>query len=218
MTTKEILSKELKSITLEIDLKKIKKMYNTQKVTHIPVVQEGYLSGNLAEEAVKYLSEEKGLEELKPTLQQFKLYDFSTIFETFKVFSDNNSNVIPIVNQKEKYIGNVMMDDVVEYCSKFPFFKDFGAILIVESTFNNYSLSKISQIVEAQNSRFYGAFVTSFSNETVHLVIKISAENVASISETLERFGYNILNKFYKDSKKVLMDERFDQLMKYINV
>ena len=90
--------------------------------------------------------------------------------------------------------------------------------MIVGIPIDKYSFSELARIVESNNSKFYGAFILDFKDEKVEVLIKISGRDLSSIGAAFERFGYEIIHKFYEDDKQDLMEERYSQLMKFIDI
>ena len=100
--------------------------------------------------------------------------------------------------------------------SKYPFFSETGALLTVEIPRTNYSMVEIAQIVESNNGKFYGALVTEMNEAFVRVTMRVSNENLSSIDETFERYGYIIVQKFYTDEKEELLKSRYEFMQKYL--
>jgi len=50
----------------------------------------------------------------------------------------------------------------------------------------------------------------------VQVTMKISNDNLSSIDETFERYGYHVVRKFYKDEKEDLIKDRYQYFQKYL--
>lgn len=70
-------------------------------------------------------------------------------------------------------------------------------------------MTEIANIVESNNSKFYGAFISNMSDDVIQVTIKISNENLSSIDETFDRYDYRIVQKYYSDEKSDLLQDRF---------
>lgn len=163
---------------------------------------EAQLEGNLGMLSIHY--------------DRFAMLEDSNILDTIKLFNTFNSNVIPIIDKSEKYLGYVCSDDVFSEFSKYPLFSENGAILTVQTTGLHYSMTEITKIVESNNSKIYGLYISDILEDSVNITMKISSDNLTSIDETFERFGYHILHKHYEDDKDSLLKDRFGFLQKYI--
>ena len=56
------------------------------------------------------------------------------------------------------------------------------------------------------------------SDEFIHITIKISNENLASIDATFDRYDYRIVEKYYSDEKTDLFKDRLGFLQKFIEI
>ena len=90
--------------------------------------------------------------------------------------------------------------------------------MIISTHIKKYSTSEIANIVESNNGRILGLLLVNTDEDSTQIVLKLSAENISSIGDTFERFGYQISNKYFEDSKQELLKERFDQLQKFMEV
>ena len=111
-----------------------------------------------------------------------------------------------------------MMDDVISGLSTLPFISEPGAIMIVEVSQKQFSISEVAKIAESNNARIIGLFITGYQEDKIQITIKLIAESLASVSETFERFNYTVIFKFFNDEKEDLMKDRFDMLMKYLDI
>ena len=79
-------------------------------------------------------------------------------------------------------------------------------------------MSEIAQIVESNNTKLLGAFITNSENDRVQVTCKISAENLNDVIQSFRRYSYTIVfgnndDQFLEDLK-----ERSAYLDKYLNV
>ncbi len=199
-------------------VKKAKQLMLDLKLTHLPVVNKGKLIGNISLEAIRSLHKEDSIKDHLIELEQFYLYEKALIFDSLRVFSDNETNIIPVINAKEKLLGVVLEEDVIEEFATFPFVTEFGVFMTVTTPIQKYSISEVANIVESNNGRILGLMVINTDEETTRISLKINAENISSIGDTFERFGYQISNKYFEDSKQELLKDRFDQLQKFMEV
>ena len=138
--------------------------------------------------------------------------------DSIKLFHTFNSNVIPVISKEEKYLGYISCDDIFNEFSKYPLFSENGAILTVQTSGLHYSMSEISQIVESNNAKIYAIFISSVKEDSVEITLKISNENLSSIDETFERYGYTVVSKHYNDEKEELLKDRFGFFQKYLEI
>ncbi|OPC04304.1 acetoin utilization protein [Elizabethkingia meningoseptica] len=215
MFIKEYISKDYPAFNLSDSLEEIKSIVRDFGYSHIFVKKNNLFLGNISTEIIEE-SEAKHLSELSHHLERFAMLEDSTSLDSIRILHTFNANVVPIINQKEKYLGYISCEDVFADFSKYPLFSENGAVLIVETAARNYSMTEIAKIVESNNGKFYGAFIYHMTDETVQVALKISSDNLSSINETFDRYSYIVVYKFYQDEKDDLLKDRFGFLQKYM--
>lgn len=190
------------------------------EASHVPIFDNSGFIGNLSRESIEMmeLSETIGSQLVKEDLEFFRLPDTSTLFDAIREFHVNESNVLPIFDKKDKFVGNILMSAVNSALFRIPFITEMGSLMIVRTSIKNYSLSEITKIVESNNARLQGAIVYNYVNNDVEVMVKLLTGNLTSVGESFERFGYKIVQKFFTDDKELLIKDRYDHFMKYLNV
>ena len=187
-------------------------------LTHIPVFKGLNFIGNISHETLEEFPPETLLSELMEFSSPFFLTSNSSLLDAIQPFHNENANILVVLDEKLHYMGFLLMDDVISALSTMPFISEPGAIIIIEIGQKQFSISEIAKIAESNNARITGLFVTGYKDEKVQITLKLIADSLASVSETFERFNYTVLHKFFKDEKEDMMKDRFDMLMKYLDV
>jgi len=99
-----------------------------------------------------------------------------------------------------------------------PFFFEAGGILIVEKGFNDYSFSELSQIVESNDGKLLGAFISKIENDIVQITMKVGNTGLNSIIQSFRRYSYNIISGHEEDSYNESLKDRSDYLKRYLNM
>ena len=69
------------------------------------------------------------------------------------------------------------------------------------------------------DARIIGAFVTRNIDDSIfELTIKINKQNVDSIAEMFERFGYDIAASYDAGEEEDDVRDNYDNLMNYLNI
>jgi|SRR5690606_3066414 len=194
------------------------KLINAYNLTHIPVFEGLNFVGFLSKETIEENEEEEKLAELNDFLEYFYVTENSSLLDAIQNFHQNNSNVLVVLNAEKQFVGMLMLEDVISAISTMPFISEPGAIMVVEVSLRQFSISEVSKIAESNNARIIGLFVTAYQDDKVQIALKLIAENLASVGETFERFNYRVVYKFFNDEKEDLMRDRFDMLMKFLDI
>ena len=199
-------------------LEKVIRFFKDHTYSHIAVAEKGRYLGVLNENDLETFEEGKKIEDYRYNLETFFVRKDTNWLDVLEMFARNEANLLPVLGENEDVLGYYSVTDVVSVFIDTPFFTEPGGIIIVEKGIRDYSFSEIAQIVESNNTRFIGGFITDIHNDVVQVTIKIGASNLNEIQQTFRRYNYNIL--FGTDDDQFLEDlkQRSDYLEKYLNV
>ncbi len=215
MFIKEYISKDYPAFNASDSIEEANETAKEFGYSHIFVERKGVFLGAVSQ-AFLDESPEGTLETLEIHFEKFAILDDGSLLDSIKLFHIFNANVIPVINKEEKYLGYLSCDDIFSEFSKYPLFSENGALLTVQTNSAHYSFTEIAKIVESNNAKIYGCFISSVQENSIQITLKISNENLSSIDETFERYGYSVLHKYYSDEKEDLMKDRFGFFQKYL--
>lgn len=186
--------------------------------SHVAIAENNIFLGVLPENDIAFFEADKKVEDFRYNLESFFVTNETSWLDVLEVFARNEANIMPVLDADKHILGYYDLTDIVGVFIDTPFFTEPGGILIVEKGLKDYSMSEIGQIVESNNAKLLGAFITDNQNDVVQVTLKISSMNLNEISQTFRRYNYNILfgnsdDQFLEDLKK-----RSAYLDKYLNV
>ena len=79
-------------------------------------------------------------------------------------------------------------------------------------------MSEISQIVETNNARILGLFISKAEMDRVQITVKISLGGLNEIIQTFRRYNYEIVSEHQEDAYLNNLKDRSDYLDKYLNI
>lgn len=79
-------------------------------------------------------------------------------------------------------------------------------------------MSQISQIVESNNGKLLGMFVSSAEADKIQITVKIALGSLNDIIQTFRRYNYEIISEHQEDNYLNALKERSDYLDKYLNI
>ena len=88
----------------------------------------------------------------------------------------------------------------------------------MEKPATDYSMSQITQIVESNNGKLLGVFVSEANAEKVQVTIKITLGGMNEIIQTFRRYNYEIISEHNEDNYLNNLKERSEYLDKYLNI
>lgn len=199
-------------------LEKVISFFKDNTYSHVAVAEKGRYLGVLNEDDLETFEEGKKIEDYRYNLENFFVRKDTNWLDVLETFARNEANLLPILGENENVLGYYNVTDVVSVFIDTPFFTEPGGIIIVEKGIKDYSFSEIAQIVESNNTRFIGGFITEMHNDVVQVTIKVGAANLNEIQQTFRRYNYNILFGTEDDQFLEDLKQRSDYLDKYLNV
>jgi len=142
------------------------------------------------------------------------------IFDVIELVSRLKLTVVPVLNQEKHYMGLITMNDLIQNFANLAGLKEPGGIIILELHQNDYSLSQIAQIVEGNDAKILGLYLSA-SDESMkmELTIKISRTDLSAIIQTFNRYNYTIKASYHEDEDMdSFYSNRYDEFMRYLNM
>lgn len=212
------LNNDFKAFNINESVQNVKDFFKNVAFSHFPVLEEGIYIGSIAKEDVFYSDNKGTLNEFRYNFERFFVRSSMIWLDVFEVFARNNANIIPVLNENNNYIGYYELDDMLSLLYETPFIKEDGAIVIVEIDNLKFSMSQLSQIVESNNGKILGMYITENTSEKVKVTIKMSLGNITAIIQTLRRYDYDIISEHQEDTYLQNLKDRSDYLDKYLNM
>jgi CBS domain-containing protein len=138
--------------------------------------------------------------------------------DVLEVFARNHTNIVPVLDDSNKYVGYYEITDIIKSFYDTPFLKELGGIIIVEKATVEFSISQIVQIVESNNGKVLGLFVSDTTIDKVQVTIKLVLGGMNEIIQTFRRYGYDIISEHQEDNYINNLRMRSDYLDRYLNM
>ncbi|PKQ43739.1 CBS domain-containing protein [Confluentibacter flavum] len=219
MKLSEYIINDIKPLNRNSKISDLQLMFNQLTYSHIPVENDDHIYlGCFSETDAHCFESDKALSEFTNALEDFFVRNTTLWLDVLEAFARNSANIMPVLDEKNKYLGYYELNDIISLFGDSPFFTAPGGILVIEKGINDYSFSEISQIVESNNGKILGAFVSRIKNDVIQITIKIGNVGLSSIIHTFRRYSYNIVSGHEEDSYTESLKERSDYLNKYLNI
>ena len=142
------------------------------------------------------------------------------VYEIIELASRLNLSIVPVLNHNNHYKGVITQHDLIHYFADFSALKEPGAIIVLEMSIHDYSLSQIAQIVESNDAKILSLYISSHSSSTrLELTIKINKNDLTSIIQTFTRYNYTVQSTFMDhDDMDGLYENRYEMFMKYLSI
>ncbi|GAB5565462.1 MAG: CBS domain-containing protein [Winogradskyella sp.] len=218
MQLQELIINDIKPVSITEVFSELQLLFNQLTYSHIPIKNEDIYIGCISETDVHCFDGEKPISDCKYMIEGFFVRPTTNWLDVLETFAQNNTNIMPVLDTNNKYLGYYELNDVMSLFNETPFFSEPGGILIVEKGIHDYSFSEISQIVESNDAKLLGAFVSKMDNDLASITIKIGNGSLNDVIQKFRRYSYNIVSGIEDDTYIESLKERSDYLDKYLNI
>lgn len=219
MNITEHIINQLQPLHLKDTIATVQSSFQQNPVTHLPVVENNQLQGCFSEEDVQILDiSADAIGNQAHLLHSFFADEKATVLELLKIFADNDTNIIPVLNEFNDYIGYFDLRDILDVFSTSPFMIEESETLVIEKMRNEYSMSEIVQIIEASGGKLLGLYVSEKSANTTQITIKVITDEINEIMQTFRRYDYKIISMHENDIYLEDLKNRSEYLQKYLEM
>ena len=214
----EYINNDFKAIDSLEGIETVKDFFDEVHFSHFPVVEEGIYIGSIASDDVETFDSDKKIIDYRYALGGFFARTSMFWIDVLEIFARNNTNVIPVLDNLNKYVGYYEITDVIKNFYETPFVNEVGGIIIVEKPIIDFSMSQAVQIVESNEGKILGLYVSGTTTDTIQVTIKIVLGGMNEIIQSFRRYGYEIISEHKEDIYLTNLKERSDYLDKYLNM
>ncbi|MEO9570818.1 MAG: CBS domain-containing protein [Polaribacter sp.] len=210
---------EIKPLRLKDIIKNAQKVFKNYPITHFPVIENNKLLGSFAEDDIQTIeNKEEELVVYAHLLNSFFADEKATVLELLKIFADNDTNIIPVLNENKDYIGYFDLRDVLDVFSTSPFMIEESETLIIEKLRADYSMSEVVQIIESSGGKLLGLYISEKNTDVNQITIKVISDEINEIMQTFRRYDYKIISMHENDIYLEDLKNRSDYLQKYLEM
>ncbi len=220
MLARDLISIDIPPLTVNDEAKKALEWMDEFKVSHMPVIEKTNYVGIISDlEIIDLVSPDESIGKIRKNLGKPFVFEYQHAYEALKLYDLLKITLIPVLDERERYMGVITQQKLLSYFSEIIDAKDPGSLIVLELHQTDYSLSQIAQIAESNDAKILSLFLTPHKDSTeLDVTIKLNLQDASAVMQTLERYGYIIKESFTQgDSKKSLKD-RYDSLMHYLNI
>tara|TARA_R110002049_G_scaffold26847_3_gene93105 strand:- start:2179 stop:2835 length:657 start_codon:yes stop_codon:yes gene_type:complete len=218
MELQNFIINDIKPLNITDKVSDLKLLFNQLTYSHIPIEKEGVYMGCISETDAHCFEGAISISDCNYAIEGFFVRPTTNWLDVLEAFAQNDSNIMPILDQNNKYLGYYELNDIIHLFNETPFFAEPGGILVVEKGIHDYSFSEISQIVESNDAKFLGAFISKMDSDLVRITLKIGNASINDVVHTFRRYSYNIVSGHEEDSYIESLKERSQYLNKYLNM
>ncbi|WP_431158885.1 CBS domain-containing protein [Winogradskyella poriferorum] len=218
MQLQEYIINDIKPLSITDKISDLQLLFNQLTYSHIPIEKDGIYMGCISETDAHCFDGANSISECNYAVEGFFVRETTNWLDVLEAFAQNDANIMPVLSKDNQYLGYYELNDIIHLFNETPFFSEPGGILIVEKGIHDYSFSEISQIVESNDAKLLGAFISKMDGDLVKITLKIANASLNEVIQTFRRYSYNIISGHEDDSYLEGLRERSQYLDKYLNM
>ena len=208
------LNYDLPVLRLTDSVAKALKTLRAQGVNALAVVDNKDFIGLISSEILSQaLSPEQSLADLRNHFSTFRMEEEEDVLASLPWFDEPTIDVIAITNGEGSFRGYLTKNEVGNLLLNSGLENKNGGIIRIPFQASRDSLSTIIRIIEEEN----GFVVRSFFQEP-NVVLQVQTEAFGKIISNLERHGIFIDKAFVFGEQLEIDQDRFDHLMRFIDL
>ncbi|NVK50356.1 MAG: CBS domain-containing protein [Cyclobacteriaceae bacterium] len=191
------------------------------RTNFLPVVDKGKFLGFLSEETIFDLNNpEATVEQISLEKPACWVYSDQHIYDVLRVSSEQDSNIVAVLDREMAYLGVVTMEDAIAAIADSLSIQSQGSVLVLSMNMTDYSLAEIARLAETENTKILSSFISSdpLDESKIKLTLKLDKPELRYIKATLERFGYKILDHYQEETPISSEEDRIGNLLRFLDI
>ncbi|MFT6872355.1 MAG: acetoin utilization protein AcuB [Roseivirga sp.] len=191
------------------------------RTNQLPVIEKGKFLGFITEEIILEENDPKRLiRDFELEGEECFVMEHQHFYDVIKAATEYEYQMVAVLSESGVFEGVIAIEDTINAFAESTAVQEPGAILVLLMNQRDYSLAEISRLIEAENARVLSSTINSDPKDMslLRVTLKLNMTEISHITASLERFGYRIIGRFQEEEIKSNDQERFDLLMRYLNI
>ena len=191
------------------------------RIGQLPIVNELEYRGLINQDILIDADEDLPLLALQPEFGEVVVSENQHLLEVLAVTQKYDLQAVVVLDEEHKFAGTINVNELLNHFSKNLGIQELGAVLEIAIENRSYSLAEISRLIESNNTKIISSYYTSSpisENTKDILTLKLNRKDITSVVATLARYEYDIVGAYNFEAIETSDRERYDLLMKYLEM
>jgi acetoin utilization protein AcuB len=159
------------------------------------------------------------ISQLQTALKRPYVHENAHIYEVMKAAIEYNVKLVPVLSLDDKYIGLITAESCMRAFAKLQSVMDEGGIISLSIPVKDFQLSEIARIVESNGAQILNYYSDiDQKTSTINITLKLNTNELSAIIAAFERYEYEVQGVHQDESYQEDVKDRYDALMKYLDV
>jgi acetoin utilization protein AcuB len=190
------------------------------RVSHLPIVHNLVLQGLISDTDIyNFNNPDEPVGNHNISLGLAYVNENQHIYEAVTLFSSLAVSVLPVVGENNLYLGVITQANLVRHLAELFALNNPGGVIILEVNEKDFFLTEIANIVESNDAKILSMTTGTFRDSTkLEVTLKLNKMDIEPVLQTFNRYNYLVKASFSENLNMDTLRERFDSLMKYLNI
>ncbi len=219
MTAKDIINNDLPFLKEKDSVGRALEIMNDSRQVQLPFLRNNTFLGIFTEDLLLNYTYDTRLSEVPFLKEDLYLVSTSPILEVIKIFNSAQTDILPVFNSEDEWIGTLDRNSAQSaFISQFELSNSGGIIEILVKN-DDFSFSEIARLIENEDTKIVFFYTSQLNTDNQKILsIKLNKDNISKIVAVLERFGYEVSSYYASEPVHNNEKDRYDNLMKYLNI
>jgi acetoin utilization protein AcuB len=191
------------------------------QIGQLPVVSEDEYRGLISQDILMNADEFLPILALQPEFGEVFASENHHLFEVLAITQKHDLQAVVVLNDEHKFAGTISVNELLGQFSKSLGTQELGAVLEIAVENRSYSLAEISRLIESNDTKIISSYYTSGSiseDSKDILTLKLNRQDITPVVATLQRYEYDIVGAYNTENLEAPNRERYEMLMKYLEM
>lgn len=190
------------------------------RIGHMPVVNQEQFLGLVAEDdLIEASGPHEAIGSVNLSLTNPFVFENQHIYDVIRTFSMQKLTIVPVLDLQKNYLGVISLNTMNDYFARITSVNEPGAIIVLEISNRENSMTQIAQIIEQENGQILSSYIRSFPDSTrLELTLKLNKREISAIVSGLLRYNYTIKATHHILEVDNGSTNRYESLMNYLNI
>ena len=189
--------------------------------SNLPVIGQGgaYMGMVYEKDLWKLENRDVPLFGLSIPFNRLFVNEYQHLFDAIKFAANNDFTVIPVLNDREEYLGLLTVMDIIRALAAANSVQNPGGIVVLEMDKSKYSLGDITRIVEAEGAQILSSSaVVATDPDKVEVTMKINFIDLTRILAGFYRHNMDVKASYHQSEFQSDLQSRYDAFMNYLKM
>ena len=220
MLARDLISDSIPPLKTSDTVQKVLERMAEFRVNHLPIVNDQQILGLVCEDDLIEIPDVNlAIAGLNLSLRNFSVFEDQHVYDVIRIVSELHLTIVPVLDRQKNYLGVVTLSTLTEYFASLTSIKEPGSIIVLEINNRDNSLAHVAQIVESENAQILSSYIKSYSDSTkLELTLKLNRTEISAIVASFLRYNYTVKATFNDVKADEGTQDRYDQLMNYLDI